>query len=62
MGLGELIVTAEKRYRLRRPDLDRLKRAGDAILHPNGSLSPADEKTIIEYMLTLKTLIQKVAR
>ena len=61
-GLGDLILTAEKRYGLRRLDLDRLKLAGDAILHPDGSVSPADKKTIIEYMLTLKTLIQKVAR
>jgi hypothetical protein len=64
-GLGELIVTAEKRYGfrrtgLRRADLNQLKFAGDAILHPDGSLSPADEKLVIEYMLTLKTLIQKV--
>ena len=61
-GLGELIVIAEKRYGLRRLNLERLKNAGDAILHPDGSLSPSDEKAIIEYMLTLKTLIQKLTR
>jgi len=64
MGLGALIVLAEKRFEFLRPlKLAALKDAGDEILHRyrrREPLSESDEKAIIEYMRTLKTLIQQV--
>ena len=63
-GLGDLIVLAEKRYQSLRPlKLVGLKNAGDEILHRYSRrepLSASDEAAIIDYMRTLKTLIQKV--
>ncbi len=63
-GLGELIVLAEKRFKFLPPlKLAIIKEAGDEILHRyqrRQPLSDSDEKTIIEYMQALKTLIQKV--
>jgi hypothetical protein len=63
-GLGELIVLAEKRYEfLGSLKLSTLKEDGDVILHryhERKALNVADEKIIIEYMQTLKTVIQNV--
>jgi hypothetical protein len=63
-GLGELVVLAEKRFEyLRALKLAALKDAGDEILHRyrrRQPLSESDEKAILNYMRTLKTLIQKV--
>ena len=65
-GLGDLILLAEKRYPSLRPlRLAGLKNTGDEILHRYNRREPlgaADEKAIIEYMRTLKTLVQKVER
>jgi hypothetical protein len=64
--LGDLIVLAEKKYdSLSRFGLTTLKDRGDAILHRyhrNEPLSRADENAILEYMHTLKMLIQRVGR
>lgn len=63
-GLGELIALAEKRFESLRPlKLARIKDAGDEILHRyqrRRPLGARDEKAIIDYMRTLKTLIQNV--
>ena len=61
-GLSGLIVMAEKRYNtIKSLNLKELRDAGDQFLHRYHSkvpLSRADEKAIIQYMVTLKTLIQ----
>src|SRR5271166_497230 len=63
-GLGELVVLAENRFEcVRALKLSALKDAGDEILHRyhrRERLSASDEKAIIDYMHTLKTLIQRV--
>jgi hypothetical protein len=63
-GLGELVVLAEKKFEfLRTLKLAEVKDAGDEILHRYNRrqpLSASDEKAIVDYMRTLKTLIQKV--
>ena len=65
-GLLELILIAEKRYQSIQPlNLARLKNAGDGILHHYNRrepLSVTDERAIVEYMKTLKTLVEKVGR
>jgi hypothetical protein len=65
-GLKKIISLAESRSAfLRKLRLSELKEAGDEILHRyhrRDPLSASDEKQIIDYMRTLKTLIQKVER
>ena len=61
-GLKKIISLAESRYAfLRKLRLSELKEAGDAILHKyhrRERLSAAEDRAIIGYMQTLKTVIE----
>lgn len=61
-GLKELIALAAKRYECFSDSrVRKLKEDGDAVLHNYGrkQLSPADERILRDYLITLKTLIAK---
>ena len=63
-GLDDLIMLAEKRVEFFGSlNLSALKAAGDEVLRRYDQFEPlsdADEKTIVEYLRTLKALVQKV--
>ncbi len=64
--MKRLIIIAEERYKsVKLLNLAALRDAGDRILHlyqSNQPLDRADEKAILEYMRTLKALIQRAGQ